>query len=136
MQKKTNGKYAVTVNVRINGIVRHKTGWFDAGTPRGDVQIIKNDLIAQLHEQFDNVIEQCTSSSTNIPDEFKAYHKAQEEEYGYVKFKIERDESSGGRVFYSVHAMSKYGGYLRNKLNYVPEKEVVKFINDNPVETI
>lgn len=135
MQKKTNGKYACTVNVRINGIVRHKTGWYDAGSSRDDIRTIKNQLIAQLHEQFDNTTEHCTASSTKILPEFKAYHKAQEDVYGYIKYKVERDEVFAGKAFYSIHAMSQNGGYLRNKLNYVTEKEVKEFINNNPVET-
>lgn len=134
MQKITNGKLACTVNVRINGIVRHKTGWYDSSASRGDIRTIKNDLIVELHRQFDNITEQCTASSTIILPEFKAYHKAQEEEYGYVRYKIERDESRGGKVFYSVHAMSRNSGYLRNKLNYVEADEVREFINNNPVE--
>lgn len=123
----------VVVNLRINGISRHKQQVYRAGASKAEIKAIKERLKADLHAIWDHVTVPCKSLTRNIPQAFKDYHEKQKVKYGYVKYQIEREERYHGTTFYSVHAMSQYGGYLRNKLNYVEEKEVINFINNNPV---
>ena len=123
----------VVVNIRINGISRHKQQVYRAGASKAEIKAIKERLKAELHEQWDDVLVQCTTVNADIPDEFKRYHEQQEEEYGYRKYQIERENKYHGKITFSVHAMMKCGDYLKNKLDHVSIDEVRNFINNNPV---
>lgn len=133
MQTTTDDQEIAVVNIRINGISRHKQQVYKKGLSKVEIKALKDRMKAFLYDEWKDVHVHCTALSKKLPQTFKNYHKAQEDAYGYIKYRVERDESVQGKVFYSVHAMSKYGGYLRCRLNYVEEKEVTKFIEQNPV---
>lgn len=133
MNKPSEDQGIAIVNIRINGISRHKQQVYKKGTSNQAIKAIKDRLKAELHEQWDNVFENCSAVSVDIPDEFKRYHELQEEEYGYRKYQIEREPTSHGNKLFSVHAMMKCGDYLKNKLDHVKIDEVRKFVELNPV---
>ena len=133
MQTASDDKSIAIVNIRINGIARHKQQVYKKGISNQAIKAIKDRLKAELHEQWDNIQTNCTAVNSDIPDEFKRYHEAQEEEYGYRKYQIEREPTSHGNKLFSVHAMMKCGDYLKNKLDHVGIDEVRKFVELNPV---
>lgn len=130
-----NGQAIAVVNIRINGISRHKQQVYKKGISNQAIKAIKDRLRAELHETWDNVEFNCSAISMDIPDEFKRYHEAQEDEFGYRKYQIEREPKIEGKTtLYSVHRMLKAGGYLKCKLDHVEIDEVRKFVELNPVE--
>jgi len=135
MNKPSECQEIAIVNIRINGIPRHKQQVYKKGISNQAIKAIKARLTAELHEQWDNIQTNCTAVNSDIPDEFKRYHEAQEDECGYRKYQVEREPKiNGSTTLYSVHAMLKAGGYLKCKLDHVKIDEVRKFVELNPVE--
>jgi len=132
---KSKGLQVVRARARINKILRHGVEYCSINATLQEVELIKSRIISKLYEQYSDVEPGWIKPSDTLPDEFNAYHEAQMKKYGYIKYKIEKDEYIPGfEVSYSVNSMLRYNMCpARNKLNSVGIDEVREWIKRNPV---